>query len=830
MFSGGTMKLKRKIIAAALAASTMLLCSANAFAGVNFGNGDGSDFKHGTEDNGWLLKKDNGSNIYDGPYADLEALRLTVYEAETQTKVYRTLDVTGESSISSISNIMHHADGTELIPKTTWLSSSYVGTTYNAVDAVSVGKFQRATIDSSRIQGSGYTAEYVVGLSDIDIVSANNTSNYEAIKAYIGDEQFIKNVICHFIPELEYDDFVDGKYKIAFEPVAYFRYDGMNWALSATECGILNHYDKVTYSAAWNSTCNMRSLMGPLTHSNLPRSAFLVEPDLGVSVYAPTESDYYSSYHINSSTGLDDHDKYNSDICIIRCMGIGTLGNDPPDNDEEEIVGNDVAEYHTNIYVYTSFNFVNNSSDNMVSSAQFSIFNSHGDTPKLREQLCDDNRYVINAGANLIHDADGNVTGASPYTVYGYTSDETEIKYQDSNARIKVFIENDSTSEYHSPYKLLGTYRDGDFVQSGSNDFSYTITSKSTGRTIATGSVAFSCPASEEAMGWFKWRTPTSAQDIEIKIKSNKSGVYLLDKNGSECTTLVIDAAISKVEEITPPDPQVSATRPSWHRNYSLSSVEANISNYAPRNNNQSLEWYVWTYGWSQESLETASVWYNLITDYPDYSNPSGPYFGASYEDKQLIFVKRWGIDNRYYPSAQAEKMIGSVYEGAVLLSGEAHKITYSVSLDAEMEITPSTRCHTATYSDSDELYTMKSGYGIQIKVTPTITGDTEYCTDTQKVNTLFSEFNFNRQSSAKYNRLLEKIGGAYVFKTNKYSTYNDRVHFTPIWYPDGANYTVYAEVFDIWCPAGQLSLRLTDHMKIRGNVYDDWHIAPTHP
>ena len=95
-----------------------------------------------------------------------------------------------------------------------------------------------------------------------------------------------------------------------------------------------------------------------------------------------------------------------------------------------------MAEYHTNIYVYTSFYFVNNSSDNMVSSAQFSIFNSDGDTPKLREQLCDDNRYVINAGANLIHDADGNVTGASPYTVYGYTSDETEIKYQDSNARI----------------------------------------------------------------------------------------------------------------------------------------------------------------------------------------------------------------------------------------------------------------------------------------------------------------------------------------------------------------------------------------------------------
>ena len=43
-------------------------------------------------------------------------------------------------------------------------------------------------------------------------------------------------------------------------------------------------------------------------------------------------------------------------------------------------------------------------------------------------------------------------------------------------------------------------------------------------------------------------------------------------------------------------------------------------------------------------------------------------------------------------------------------------------------------------------------------------------------------------------------------------------------------NYTVYAEVFDVWCPAGQLSVRITDQMIIKGNVYDDWHIAPTNP
>ena len=94
----------------------------------------------------------------------------------------------------------------------------------------------------------------------------------------------------------------------------------------------------------------------------------------------------------------------------------------------------------------------------------------------------------------------------------------------------------------------------------------------------------------------------------------------------------------------------------------------------------------------------------------------------------------------------------------------------------------------------------------------------------------LFPEFNYNRHSTTLYNRLLEKSGGSFVFKKNKYSTYNDRVHFTPIWFPDRKNYTVYVEVFDVWCPAGQLSVRLTDQIFIKGNVYDDWHIAPTKP
>jgi hypothetical protein len=36
--------------------------------------------------------------------------------------------------------------------------------------------------------------------------------------------------------------------------------------------------------------------------------------------------------------------------------------------------------------------------------------------------------------------------------------------------------------------------------------------------------------------------------------------------------------------------------------------------------------------------------------------------------------------------------------------------------------------------------------------------------------------------------------------------------------------------VIDCWTPAGMLSVNLTDSLSIRGNLWDDWHIAPLDP
>ena len=140
---------------------------------------------------------------------------------------------------------------------------------------------------------------------------------------------------------------------------------------------------------------------------------------------------------------------------------------------------------------------------------------------------------------------------------------------------------------------------------------------------------------------------------------------------------------------------------------------------------------------------------------------------------------------------------------------------SYRVSLSANMRITCDSKNPTAVGR------TMKSGYGINEKVTASISGNGEH-TALQNAVTYFPEFYYS-----SYWRLLERTSnGVLEFRKNKYSTYNNRTHFTPIWYPDG-NYKVYTWVMDCWTPAGMLSMNLTDSLTIKGNVFDDWHIAP---
>ena len=147
----------------------------------------------------------------------------------------------------------------------------------------------------------------------------------------------------------------------------------------------------------------------------------------------------------------------------------------------------------------------------------------------------------------------------------------------------------------------------------------------------------------------------------------------------------------------------------------------------------------------------------------------------------------------------------------------------YSASLSATMNIVPDDKSPTATSN------TLKSGYGVQESVAANVyTNQSSAVTAAQNAVTYFPEFAYET-----YWRLLDPtISGrtaSFQFRQNPYSTYNRRTHFTPIWFPDGA-YTPYTWLLDCWTPAGMLSMNLTDSVTIRGNLWEEWHIAPAKP
>lgn len=123
----------------------------------------------------------------------------------------------------------------------------------------------------------------------------------------------------------------------------------------------------------------------------------------------------------------------------------------------------------------------------------------------------------------------------------------------------------------------------------------------------------------------------------------------------------------------------------------------------------------------------------------------------------------------------------------------------------------------------------MKSGYGINQQVSASVSSNQFYAvTNPQNAVSYFPEFNYN-----SYCRLLEQVqngsNARFEFQKNKYSTYKNRTHFTPIWMPNG-RYEVNTWVIDSWTPVGMMSKNLSDSLMIHGSLWDDWHVAPLKP
>lgn len=142
-----------------------------------------------------------------------------------------------------------------------------------------------------------------------------------------------------------------------------------------------------------------------------------------------------------------------------------------------------------------------------------------------------------------------------------------------------------------------------------------------------------------------------------------------------------------------------------------------------------------------------------------------------------------------------------------------------------KMNIEPDKNCPTKI-SRGYGNWEMKSGYGIEQEISNKLfTNDRKNTTTIQNAYSTFPEFHYLERGG--YYRLLEVIKDKLVFKVNRFSTFKNNTHFTPIWYPDRMDYPISTYVFDAWTPAGQLTEIGEDEIRIDGNLWDDWHIGP---
>lgn len=147
--------------------------------------------------------------------------------------------------------------------------------------------------------------------------------------------------------------------------------------------------------------------------------------------------------------------------------------------------------------------------------------------------------------------------------------------------------------------------------------------------------------------------------------------------------------------------------------------------------------------------------------------------------------------------------------------------LSYSASLTATLKTKPDEKSPTATSTQ------MKSGYGLNASVSAQVrsSAPNSHITGLQNVVTYFPEFDYKT-----YWRLLKRLNtglsSSFEFQKNKYSTYGQSCHFSPVWFPDG-RYAAYAEALDVWTPAGMMQINLTDDIVIRDSLFSDWHTRP---
>jgi len=238
------------IFTSILLVALSLLFPMNAFADTGgSGNidGGGGGMGSGTSNNTW-----SGGN---------EGVRVTVVRASDHAVVTTSFDFTNKPPVSSIYNFgkvckLQYSNGANLTP----IKGGYVAV--------------KPTQTMPRI------------------ISTNGSNNIEAIKKYFCSEYVVKRIA--EVSGMKYDNLIGGDYKILLEPIAYYKFEGVMIATTATEAAM---YDEQVGGL-------LRKRMVSLSHKNLPLAMFLEVADLGYPAWSGSRSKAASNADIKTGLGI----------------------------------------------------------------------------------------------------------------------------------------------------------------------------------------------------------------------------------------------------------------------------------------------------------------------------------------------------------------------------------------------------------------------------------------------------------------------------------------------------------------------------------------------
>lgn len=186
------------------------------------------------------------------------------------------------------------------------------------------------------------------------ISSGSGNANIEAIRSYFCREGTMRDIAA--ATGFNYDDLISGGYKILLEPIAYFKYSGVMFAMTATEAALYNK----------QVAGGLRSKMISLTHKNLPLAMFLETPDLGFPAWGGSTTDKQNDDTIIAQLGLgivrfsepdpeppkESDVTYRCDTEVVTSVLLSTGSQKTPDNPAYATFSINGRTYsHTDIYI-----------------------------------------------------------------------------------------------------------------------------------------------------------------------------------------------------------------------------------------------------------------------------------------------------------------------------------------------------------------------------------------------------------------------------------------------------------------------------------------------